>query len=56
MKDSRELTKKDLENLLHAIEQRGATYNLVTHGTFTMPNTARFLAQHVRDKVIVLTG
>lgn len=56
MKDSRAITEEDRQALAEAIEQRGAKYNLVTHGTFTMPETAKYLAEHVRGKVIVLTG
>ncbi len=58
MKDSRELTQDDLENLVKAIESSSATKVLITHGTYTMPDSARFLEARLKrkDQVIILTG
>jgi L-asparaginase len=54
-KDSLELTDIDrefiLQSVLHAVEDR----ILITHGTDTMVQTARYLAK-IQGKTIVLTG
>src|SRR3989338_11390278 len=42
-KDSREVTTEDLEKLAQAIENSPHENILITHGTFTMSNTAQFL-------------
>lgn len=56
-KDSREITEKDRENLLHAITKNSQQNFIVTHGTFTMRQTAEFLNGHLpKDKKIILTG
>lgn len=56
-KDSRFITKKDRELLLETI-LKNPNYNvLVTHGTFTMIETARFLGeQNLERRTIILTG
>ncbi len=41
-----------LENCRMAEEDR----ILITHGTDTMVETAKFLAKHIKDKTVVLTG
>ncbi len=58
MKDSRALNEEDRKNVLKAIEQSQADKIIVTHGTYTMPDTAKFLKEHLKrkDQVIVLTG
>lgn len=58
MKDSRVLTGNDLENILKAVEESPANKVLITHGTYTMSDTARFLHKKLkrRDQTIVLTG
>jgi L-asparaginase len=56
MKDSRAITDGDRQALFDAIQAAGAKFNLVTHGTFTMPETARYLDARVRGKVVLLTG
>lgn len=42
-KDSREITEKDLDNLWNKIKSSKEENILITHGTFTMKNTAKFL-------------
>lgn len=58
MKDSRSLTSADLNNILKAIEKSKAKYILIAHGTYTMPDTARFLEVKLKrkDQVVILTG
>jgi len=56
MIDSLEMTDADrdliAENCIKASEDK----IVITHGTDTMANTARVLAQKIKDKTIVLTG
>ncbi len=58
MKDSRGLTEDDLENIFKAIQNSKQSKIIVTHGTYTMPDTARFLQNKLKNsgKTIVLTG
>jgi L-asparaginase len=58
MKDSREITDIDREKILQIIQRSHETKVIVTHGTYTMAETARFLKRHIsrKDQVIILTG
>ena len=58
MKDSRTLTKNDLANVLKAIKKSPHKKFIVTHGTYTMPDTARYLEANLgkHNKTIVFTG
>lgn len=57
LKDSRDITKEDRERILKEILASKNQYILITHGTYTMPETARFLEKHnLKEKVIILTG
>lgn len=58
MKDSRELTTEDLGRIVEAVEQSSCTRIIITHGTYTMPDTARYVKAnlHRKDQTIVLTG
>lgn len=58
MKDSRALTPEDIQNVLKTIEQSEAKKFIITHGTYTMPDTARFIKGNIKakDKTVVLTG
>lgn len=58
MKDSRQLSLKDLEKLLETIQNTDYEYYLVTHWTYTMPDTARYLEQKLWKKItkrVILT-
>lgn len=55
-KDSRDITTEDLEKLAKAIEKSPHENILITHGTFTMKNTAQFLDIKDLRKKIILTG
>ncbi len=59
-KDSREILPEDLEKLWSAIQTTPHQNILITHGTFTMADTAKFLESKIEgfklDKKILLTG
>ena len=55
-KDSRNITGLDRKNLLLAAKASKERHIIITHGTFTMPETAAYLGPKVKGKVIVLTG
>ena len=54
-KDSLEMTEQDRSIVREAVLQSSASKILITHGTDTMPETARSLA-NINGKAIVLTG
>lgn len=58
MKDSRELNKSDLKRILKAIEESRCKRIIITHGTYTMPDTARYLKANLKrsDQTIILTS
>ena len=58
MKDSRDITDGDREKILRAIEEAGDNKFIITHGTYTMAETARFLKGNLKRKnlTIILTG
>jgi L-asparaginase len=58
MKDSRSLNQDDRRKLAGAIEKSPHRLFIITHGTYTMPDTARYLEANLRRKgiVAVLTG
>jgi len=58
MKDSRDLTATDLKNILKAVERSPSKKVIILHGTYTMPNTARYLKANLKrkDQTIILTG
>ena len=58
MKDSRDLIDADREELLHVIEQSPERKVIVTHGTYTMPDTARYVHLNLKRRNIrvVFTG
>jgi L-asparaginase len=58
MKDSREINQRDIQRILNAIEKSKSKHILITHGTYTMPDTAKFLEVNLKrkDQTIVFTG
>ena len=58
MKDSRELTKEDIQEVLKVINESSHKHFILTHGTYTMVDTARSLEGSLEntDKTIVVTG
>jgi len=58
-KDSRNVTSEDLEKLAKVIQSAKHDNILITHGTFTIRNTAEFLERRLskkNKKKIILTG
>jgi L-asparaginase len=58
MKDSRELTEENRKEILEAVKASPHTHIVITHGTYTMPDTARFLKANLQrdDQTIIFTG
>jgi L-asparaginase len=56
MIDSLEMTDEDRELIARHCETSEESRIVITHGTDTMTDTAKILANKVRDKTIVLTG
>lgn len=56
MRDSGEITDDMREEILALITKAPADHIIVTHGTDTMPETARYLNSRVEDKTVILTG
>ena len=48
MKDSRTITDEDRSAMINVIQESTATKFIITHGTYTMPDTARYLKTHLR--------
>ena len=56
MVDSLEMTDEDRELIVHQCLHCEEDRIVLTHGTDTMAETARIIAEKVSDKTIVLTG
>ncbi|MBI2483561.1 asparaginase [Candidatus Uhrbacteria bacterium] len=58
MKDSRSLKSADIKRIVKAVEKSPYTRIVITHGTYTMPDTAKHLKAHLKrhDQTIILTG
>lgn len=56
MIDSLEMTEDDRELILSHCRKSTSERIVITHGTDTMVQTANYLASHLKDKTIVLTG
>lgn len=56
MKDSLDMTEDDRLRILDVCQSCKESRIVITHGTDTMEVTARFLAERIPDKTIVLTG
>jgi L-asparaginase len=56
MIDSLEMTYADREVILQSCLDPGSARMVITHGTDTMADTARYLGERVKDRTIVLTG
>ncbi len=59
LKDSRHISAEDRKKMVDAINESEAKRFIITHGTYTIPDTARYIKQHLKsqdEKIIVLTG
>ncbi len=56
MVDSLEMTSEDRDLIVHQCNNCDETQIVITHGTDTMADTAKILAQKIKDKTIILTG
>jgi L-asparaginase len=59
LKDSRDITQEDRELILERIIAAPSPHLVLTHGTFTMVETSKFLHQHqsqFSEKIVVLIG
>lgn len=54
--DSIDMTDADRARILASCTEAGDERIVVTHGTDTMEETARYLGERVRDQTVVLTG
>ena len=55
-KDSLEINQQDRDKLLNLIENRPEQRIIITHGTDTLIESARFLESQLSKRCIVLTG
>ncbi|MCK5061383.1 asparaginase [Candidatus Parcubacteria bacterium] len=55
MKDSRDLNGTDRKNILETVKNSDSKRIIITHGTYTLPDTARYLQAQLKDhgKVII---
>ncbi|MEM6711731.1 MAG: asparaginase domain-containing protein [Pseudomonadota bacterium] len=56
MKDSLDFTDTDREAICQALDQAAQDSIVISHGTDTMAETARFLEGRITGKTVVLTG
>ena len=56
MIDSLDMTDQDRQIVLTHCQKSNSDRIVITHGTDTMVDTARLLADHIKDKTIILTG
>lgn len=58
MKDSRQLTREDVETVKESIVNASQQKIIVTHGTYTMPDTAKYVAAQCEglQKTVIFTG
>ena len=56
MVDSLEMTDEDRDLIAYQCNQCEETMIVITHGTDTMSETAKVLAQKIKNKTVILTG
>ena len=56
MVDSLQMTNTERQYILEKCKKEKTDKIIITHGTDTMVKTAEFVAKHIKDKIIILTG
>jgi len=58
MKDSRSLNTTDMKKISLVIQKSPHKKFIITHGTYTMPDTAKFIKENtdIKDRMIIFTG
>tara|TARA_B100000963_G_scaffold25016_1_gene18751 strand:- start:1052 stop:1537 length:486 start_codon:yes stop_codon:yes gene_type:complete len=56
MIDSLEMTEYDIEKIISECKESKSSKIVITHGTDTMVNTAKKIAEKIKNKTIILTG
>ena len=56
MVDSLKMTDLERKYILDKCKNEQASKIIITHGTDTMVDTAKLIASHIKNKVIILTG
>ena len=56
MVDSLKMTDLERKYILDKCKNEPASKIIITHGTDTMVDTAKLIASHIKNKVIILTG
>lgn len=58
MKDSRQVNNQDRKKIVKKIDSVSTDKIIITHGTYTMPETAKYLQKKLisKNKKIILTG
>lgn len=55
-KDSLEITDQDKQELVDLINSKNSSKFIITHGTDTMVETAKYLSKHVAKVSVLITG
>ncbi len=55
-KDSRDIKESDRKLILERIKRSPENHIVITHGTYEIVNTARYLGPFVRNKTVVIMG
>ncbi len=55
MKDSRDINEMDRQNICRIIEESDESDFVVTHGTYTLFETARYVQSHINRKDVKVT-
>ncbi len=56
MIDSLEMTENDIKKIIEECKLAKSSRIVITHGTDTMVNTAKKIAERIKNKTIVITG
>ena len=56
MIDSLNMTDDERQYIIKKCQKEASQRIIITHGTDTMVETAKILAEHIQDKIIILTG